>query len=79
MDPAKYYLSNKYDNDERHFTIFQLKGLQWKQPEQDLDKNLVSTGHHETLNFVTSQKRFISGMESVRNFFFIALKIVEIS
>lgn len=33
MDLAKYYPSDKYDKDERHFTIFQLKGLQWKQPE----------------------------------------------
>lgn len=65
MDLAKYYPSDKYDKDERHFTIFQLKGLQWKQPEQHLDKNHVSTGHHETLNFVTSQKRFISGREIV--------------
>lgn len=65
MDLAKYYPSDKYDKGERHFTIFQLKGLQWKQPEQHLDKNHVSTGHHETLNFVTSQKRFISGREIV--------------
>lgn len=77
MDLAKYYPSDKYDKDERHFTIFQLKGLQWKQPEQHLDKNHVSTGHHETLNFVTSQK--IHFREGDRNFFFIALKIVEIS